>query len=180
MLVLAAIAVPSYNAIYDNAEENIALTNVTIVEKFVKMAIIGEQYSNEEKFTYIPNQTSVSANTNYLSRYVEIEWEDSNGDGTEYVDIQNPPDGRIGVVNSSDPLSLCTSNEVFRQQALYITDSADLAYVPGSPTRYTHSYFNSAIIMWYDDAVANNIYFYYIDHTGTQSDDHFVLVNDGD
>ncbi len=127
------------------------------------------------------NKPSVDQDVNYLSRFIEVEWEDlgesGDDDNSNYINILNPESFRSGIVNWHNMQGLCNGHELYRNQSLYITDSSYMSYDPDSPKQFDVDYYNCALVMWYDGAVADNIYFYYVDQKGNQSSEYYVLEN---
>ena len=181
IVVLASIAVPSYRALMDHAKNKVALANINIIRKFVTATITGDEFTDEEIFTYTQNQSTMDKDVNYLSRYIETEWENAgdpgDSDNSNYINILNPESFKSGIVNWHSLVGLCNSNKLYRNQSLYITDSHYFSYTPDSPKQFDVDYFNASLIMWYDDSVADNIYFYYVDQKGNQSGEYYVLEN---
>ncbi len=79
---------------------------------------------------------------------------------------------KTGVVNSNNPSGL---NSFYHNQALYLTNNSSAKYTIGT-VRAINACYKGAIIIWYDkSALSSNVYLYYVDRDGNQSNKYYVF-----
>lgn len=171
--ILAAIVIPRYNAMIDRARHAVLQAGVNNTYSYLLAEHYSEDFDNEHFFTYKRNQST--GGEEYFSRFLEVEWEALNGPGDEdnsnVVMVANPISKKEGIVNWDNPTGL---SELYQQQAVYITNSSSASYTVGE-RRVVSDCYKGAIIIWYDGSYASNIYVYYVDSDGLQSEFYQVL-----
>ena len=171
--ILAAILIPRYNVMIDKARNTVLEAGVNNTYSYLLAQYHLEDFDDEHFFTYKRNQSS--GGEAYFSRFLEVEWEALNGpgddDNSNVVMVANPISKKEGIVNWDNPTGL---GELYQQQAVYITNSSSASYSPGNQ-RVVNNCYKGAIVIWYDASYASNIYVYYVDSDGLQSEFHQVL-----
>jgi prepilin-type N-terminal cleavage/methylation domain-containing protein len=171
--ILAAIVVPQFMSIRDTAINAALESSVNHIYSYMAALQGLDDFDDEHYFTYKKNQSS--GGEEYLSRYLEVEWEQLNGagddDNANLLNTANPVSNKKGIVNWNNPTSL---SALYQNQAIYITNSSTASYTVDSPKTVNDCY-EGAIIIWYDDSYASNIYIYYVDSDGLQSDSYRVI-----
>jgi prepilin-type N-terminal cleavage/methylation domain-containing protein len=171
--ILAAIVVPQFMSIRDTAVNAALESSVNNIYSYMAALQGLDDFDDEHYFTYKKNQSS--GGEEYLSRYLEVEWEQLNGagddDNANLLNTANPVSNKKGIVNWNNPTSL---SALYQNQAIYITNSSTASYTVDSPKTVNDCY-EGATIIWYDDSYASNIYIYYADSDGLQSDSYRVI-----
>ncbi len=171
--ILASIVIPRYNAMVERAQHAVLQAGVNNSFSYLLAQYYLEDFDDEHFFTYKRNQST--GGEEYFSRFLEVEWEALNGpgddDNSNVVLVANPISKKEGIVNWDNPTGL---SELYQQQAVYITNSSSASYTVGE-RRVVSDCYKGAIIIWYDASYASNIYVYYVDSDGMQSEFYQVL-----
>ena len=169
--ILAAIAIPVYSGIIDTAIDKTLLASTNNLATYLTAQIQLETFDDEHIYTYKKNS---SGNTEYLSRYLEHNWEILNGSGdsdnANILGIENQVSNKAGIVNWPTKLG----EGLYAQQALYITTDSGAQYTPGTLLKVS-DYYKGAIVIWFNKSSATQIYLYYVSPSGMQSDQYYVF-----
>lgn len=176
--ILAAIAIPALTNYMDKAKNKVLLANTSDLARYIQAEILYENFDDEHIFTF--KGSSNDTNTDFLSRYLEVNWEVLNLGGDEdnsnNLGLKNPVSGKVGIVNW--PNRLPNQKEgLYCQQAFYITRDGNAVYTPGAARRldYNNGYYHGSLVMWYNAENASEIYLYYVSTDGMQSDEYYLF-----
>ena len=144
------------------------------IKNFIDQQLLLYPIDDDHMYTY---KRSSSADDSYFSTFLETTWEVLNGDGdadnTNIVNFTNSVSGKLGVVNWNDAPAL--NDDLYCNQSLYITTDSDASYEINNPQTIDSCYAGS-IVIWYDDNSADNIFVYYVDSEGFQTEQYFIYT----
>jgi prepilin-type N-terminal cleavage/methylation domain-containing protein len=170
--ILVGLAIVGVGNIEESASNATLGTSAHNIYSYMVTTRYAENFDDEHFFTYIRNGVG---SVEYFSRFLEIEWEILNEpgdeDNTNNINAANLVSKKTGIVNWNNPTAL---GELYQNQAVYITDSDSASYIEGSPDTVDDCYCGSVVI-WYDDADASNVYVYYVDTEGKQSEKYYCI-----
>lgn len=172
MGIISAFAVASFDNTVENVKANIQEINVQTIKNYIDQQLLLYPMEDEYIYTY---KRSGSADESYFSTLLEQTWEVKNGpgdaDNTNVVNFTNSLSGKRGIVNWHDAPGL--NNDLYCNQAVYITTDSDASYEIGNPQTIDECYAGS-IVIWFDDNNADNIILYYVDNDGLQTEEYFI------
>lgn len=169
--IIAGFSVISVGTILSNARESAQVINMNNINEYIYSQILLSEVDKESLFTY---KRSGTAGDEYFSTFLEAEWEVKNGAGDEdnsnALGYTNSVSGKTGVVNWSDAPAI--GDDLYCNQALYITTDSDASYDNDNPTTIDTCYAGS-IILWYDDNNAEEIILYFVDNDALQGNEFY-------
>ncbi len=170
--ILAAVIIPFFSGYVGLAIDTKLLYSTKNLSTYLKTEMLIGGFDDEHVFTYV---RSSSGGEEYFSRYLESNWEVLNGpgdsDNSNVLGLVNNKSGKVGIVNWPSKLL----DNLYSQQALYITNDRGMSYVPGG-AKTVSSYYKGSIVIWYNSTNASKIYLYYVTSDGKQSDKYYVYT----
>lgn len=170
--IIAGISFFTIGSIFNNVREDVQVINMQNIHTYIDDLIALESPDAESLFTY---KRSGSADETYFSIFLETTWEVKNGpgdeDNTNVLNMTNSLSEKYGVVNWSDAPAL--GNNLYCNQALYITTDSDASYEIDNPKTIDTCYAGS-IVIWYDSNNADNIIIYFVNNDSVQTDMYFI------